>query len=132
MRAILITDANLLIDTVSAVMRLEEMRARSAAKNIAIANVPGAGIERFDAMLQFDRLRTAVSDSKSLATEVALMSRHAESEYLHTSPTSLDTPMALDAQVLEMSAASGRYQALSEGVSRQFALMRLAISGGRS
>jgi hypothetical protein len=38
---------------------------------------------------------------------------------------------SLDSQVLEMSAASARYQALGEGVSRQFALMRLAIGGGR-
>ncbi len=41
------------------------------------------------------------------------------------------TPLALDGEVAQMSAASGRYQALADGVSRQFALMQLAVRGGR-
>jgi len=41
------------------------------------------------------------------------------------------SPVALDGEVADMSAASGRYQALADGVSRQFALMQLAIRGGR-
>ncbi|MNF08545.1 hypothetical protein D3C80_2089910 [compost metagenome] len=41
------------------------------------------------------------------------------------------SPLALDGEVAQMSAASGRYQALADGVSRQFALMQLAIRGGR-
>jgi flagellar basal body rod protein FlgB len=128
----MVSDSSLLVDTVSAVMRLEEMRAHVAARNIAMANVPGARIERFDAALQFDKLRDAIAGGSNLAGEVAFMAGRGEAGYVVSSSPASDTPMALDAQVLEMSSASTRYQALGEGVSRHFALMRLAIGGGKS
>lgn len=122
-------DTSLLVDTVSAVMRLEEMRAQVAARNIAMANVPGASVERFDSSFQFEKLRAAVQDASQLSSEVALMNSLGEGDYLQKGEQS--QMISLDAHVLELSSASTRYQALSEGVSRQFALMRLAIGGGK-
>lgn len=126
----MINDTNLLISTVSAVMRLEQMRAEVAANNIAMSNVPGASVDRFDAFAQFESLRAAVNDPSRLAGELAAMAGLEKSDYSRASNGS-DHEFSLDAAVLEMSTASTRYQSLSEGVSRQFALMRLAIGGGR-
>lgn len=125
----MINDASLLVDTVSAVMRLEEMRAHVAARNIAMANVPGSRAERFDAALQYDKLRSAVGEASRLAGEVASLGQLRPSDLVR--PETAGVTPSLDAYVLEMSSASARYQALGEGVSRQFALMRLAIGGGR-
>lgn len=125
----MINDASLLVDTVSAVMRLEEMRAQVAARNIAMANVPGGRAERFDAALQYNKLRSAVSEASRLAGEVASLRQLRSSDLVWSEAAGVSP--SLDSQVLEMSAASARYQALGEGVSRQFALMRLAIGGGR-
>jgi flagellar basal body rod protein FlgB len=125
----MINDASLLVDAVSAVMRLEEARAQVAARNIAMANVPGSRPERFDATLQYDKLRAAVLDASRFAGEVAQMADAPVTDYVQ--PEAAGVTLSLDAQVLEMSSASARYQALGEGVSRQFALMRLAIGGGR-
>jgi flagellar basal body rod protein FlgB len=125
----MINDPSLLIDGLSAVMRLEEMRAQTAARNIAMANVPGHRLERFDAAQQMDKLRAAVADGSRFATEVGLLRSMDSAEFLQTE--SADASRPLDALVHEMSSASGRYQTLGEGVSRQFALMRLAIGGGK-
>lgn len=124
------TDTSLLIDTVSAVLRLHEARAQVAARNIAMHNVPSARVERFDASASFSRLQAAIGDQRALAREVAAITAAADRDYV-TELESGKADVSLDALVLELSTASGRYQALSEGVSRQFALMKLAIGGGK-
>ena len=125
----MVSDTNLVMEVASTVMRVEEMRAQAAAHAIALANVPGARIQRFDASIAFARLQAAMVDPASLQSEAAQVGEAGADEYLRPGAEASVSP---DEQVLELSSASARYQALGEGVSRQFAMMRLAVGGGRS
>lgn len=120
---------NTLIDAVSAVMRLHEMQARVAASNLAMANVPDARLSRFDASAQMQAFRAALHSPSAMKTEITRMQSMDAADYMQ--PLAATERLSPDALVAEMSAASGRYQALAEGLSRQFALMRLAIGGGK-
>lgn len=122
-------DMSLAIDTVRFAMNLEHMRARVAAHNITTANVPGSQAMRLDAAGTLAPLRASRGSPELFAQALQSLQRQDLDTYLQTQPDT--APLALDAEVAEMSAASGRYQALADGVSRQFALMQLAIRGGR-
>ncbi|WP_338474623.1 hypothetical protein V3H56_11185 [Pseudomonas sp. MS646] len=120
---------SLAIETVRFAMDLEQMQAKVAAHNIAMANVPGSKamrLNRFEPMAALHGLR---NDPELLGQALRAMQDSELTPYLQSyTPLS---PLALDGEVAQMSAASGRYQALADGVSRQFALMQLAIKGGR-
>lgn len=122
-------DMSLAIDTVRLAMNLEQMRAKVAAHNIAMANVPGSQAMRLDSSGALAALRATRGSPELFAQALQSLQQQDLDAYLQTQPTT--TPLALDGEVAEMSAASGRYQALADGVSRQFALMQLAIRGGR-
>lgn len=122
-------DMGLAVDAVRLAMNLEQLRARVAAQNIAMANVPGAPAMRVDVAGAMAALRGSRRDDNLFAQNLDALARQDLDLYLRDIPTS--SPLALDGEVAEMSAASGRYQALAEGVSRQFGLMQLAIKGGR-
>lgn len=122
-------DMSLAIDTVRLAMNLEQMRAKVAAHNIAMANVPGSQAMRLDSAGALAALRATRGSPELFAQALQSLQQQDLDAYLQTQPTT--TPLALDGEVAEMSAASGRYQALADGVSRQFALMQLAIRGGR-
>jgi flagellar basal body rod protein FlgB len=49
-----------------------------------------------------------------------------------TTDTGPGEEVSLDQQVTDMAIASGRYQALTDALSRQFALMNVALSGDQS
>lgn len=125
----MISDSKLVVDVVSTVLRLEEARAQVAAKNIAMANVPGARAARLDISPSLADLRAAITDQQLLA-ELTETQRQQPLTDLISQDGNIK-PVALDAEVAEISAASGRYQALADGLSRQFALMQLAIGGGK-
>ncbi|PRN02998.1 flagellar biosynthesis protein FlgB [Pseudomonas sp. LLC-1] len=122
-------DMGLAVDAVRLAMNLEQLRARTAARNIAMVNVPGAPAMRVDVAGALAAARGSRHDDNLFAQNLEALARQDLDVYLRDIPTS--TPLALDSEVAEMSAASGRYQALAEGVSRQFGLMQLAIKGGR-
>lgn len=122
-------DMSLVVDTVRLAMSVEEARARVAAHNIAMANVPGSKAMKLDVTEAMSALRTAQSDPFAFAQE--LRSLQASDLSTFVQPRGVDAAVALDSEVADMSAASGRYQALADGVSRQFALMQLSIRGDR-
>ncbi|MHA6194751.1 hypothetical protein ACX3YG_10315 [Pseudomonas wadenswilerensis] len=122
-------DMGLAVDAVRLAMNLEQLRARAAAQNIAMANVPGASALRVDVGGALAAVRGSLHDDNLFAQNLDALARQDLAGYLRDIPSS--APVALDAEVAEMSAASGRYQALADGVSRQFGLMQLAIKGGR-
>jgi flagellar basal body rod protein FlgB len=119
----------LTIDAVHLAMSLEHARAKMAAYNIAMANVPGSRATRLDVAMPLAQLRAARGDVALFAQALDELRASDLQAYEQMQP--VDTPLALDGEVAEMSAASGRFQALADGVSRQFALMQLAIKGGR-
>ena len=122
-------DIGLTLDAVHLAMNLEQTRARMAAHNIANANVPGSRGMRLNVSEPLAQLRTALTDPALLAQSLQALRDSDLQQYQQ--PMALDAPLALDDEVAEMSAASGRYQALADGVSRQFGLMQLAMRGGR-
>lgn len=126
----MINDSKLVIDVVSTVLRLEEARAQVAAKNIAMANVPGARAVHLDISPSLANLRAAITDQQLLAESTELQRQQPITD-LARHDGSNTNPVSLDAEVAEISSASGRYQALADGLSRQFALMQLAIGGGK-
>lgn len=123
------TDMGLVIDTVQLAMSMEHSRAKMAAHNIATANVPGSQAMRVNVDQPLAQLRGARGDAALFAQTLQSLQNSEVQAYQQTYPTG--TPLALDGEVAELSAASGRYQALADGVSRQFGLMQLAIKGGR-
>lgn len=122
-------DMGLMVDTVRLAMGLEEAKARVAAHNIAMSSVPGSKAMQLDVTEALSALRTAQDDPFAFAQ--TLRSLQATDIASLVQPRSSGATVALDSEVADMSAASGRYQALADGVSRQFALMQLAIRGGR-
>ncbi|MDH1108441.1 hypothetical protein N5C55_22375 [Pseudomonas otitidis] len=122
-------DTGLTVDVVRYAMGLEHLRARVAAQNIAMANVPGGKVMRLDIAGALQSLRAVRNDPALLAQGLEQASLGEASIHVQERPVE-GTP-ALDAEVAELSAASGRYQALADGISRQYALMQLAIRGGR-
>ncbi|NWB95789.1 hypothetical protein HX882_07815 [Pseudomonas gingeri] len=122
-------DMSLAVETVRFAMSLEQLRAKVAAHNIAMANVPGGKAMRLNSLEPMAALRGLRNDPELFAQSLRSMQDSELAPFLqHYTPA---TPPSLDGEVAEMSAASGRYQALADGVSRQFALMQLAIRGGR-
>lgn len=121
-------DMSLTVDIVRLAMGLEQARAKVAAHNIAMANVPGSKVMHLDLGGAQAALRAVSSNPELFEPTLAALQASEGSPYLQTQVPL--TPLALDGEVAELSAASGRYQALADGVSRQFALMQLAIKGG--
>jgi len=120
-------DVGLTLDRVRLALAMEEARARIAAHNIAMASTPGSKAMQLDATES--QLATGAAQHDPAAFAQALEALSAFDG--HVSVRSSNPVIALDHEVADMSAASGRYQALADGVSRQFALMQLAIRGGR-
>ncbi len=122
-------DMGLAVDAVRLAMNLEQLRARVAAHNIAMANVPGATAMRVDVAGALAAARGSQHEGSLFAQNLHALARQDLDVYLHDSAS--PSALTLDGEVAKMSAASGRFQALAEGVSRQFGLMQLAIKGGR-
>ncbi|MDO8330483.1 MAG: hypothetical protein Q7T36_08445 [Fluviicoccus sp.] len=118
------------VDVVRVSMQLEEARAKVAARNISMANVPGSHAIRFDIASAMQMLHASLSDADTLASAVMELNSEGVDSRIRT-PSGLSTRIELDEEVAELSSASGRYQALADGVSRQFALMQLAVKGGK-
>ncbi|RZU38505.1 flagellar basal body rod protein FlgB [Fluviicoccus keumensis] len=117
------------IDAVSLAMKLEEARARVAARNIALASVPGSTALRFDSLGAQKILQAALADPEGFASAVHALARQDLQGRIRQAPE--PSGISLDAEVAEVSAASGRYQALADVVSRQFAIMQMAIKGAK-
>lgn len=122
-------DVSLTLDAVRLAMGLERARANVLAHNIAMANVAGNRAARLDLTAPLAQLSSARGDSALFAQTLKALAATDTMAYRRELP--VDQSISLDAEVAELSAASGRFQALADGVSRQFALMQLAARGGR-
>src|SRR3989338_1900380 len=122
-------DMGLTLDAVQLARGLEHSRAKMAAHNIATANIPGSQAMRLNLAEPLAQLRAARGDATLFAQALQSLQGSDLQAYQHT--YAVDAAPALDDEVAELSAASGRYQALADGVSRRFGLMQLAITGGR-
>lgn len=106
---------------------MHELQARVASMNIANASKPDVRTMRVDfASVQ------ATLDSVAIAGDGADLGarlRLAAGDLASRTPIATGDTIHADEQIGDMVAAGVSYQALGEALSRQFGLMRLAISG---
>lgn len=121
------SDAVSTIDALSAAMDIHQFRANIAAQNIAKTNVNGALVSSFD----YNTFLTLLSGKEGVELKQAVQTVQTAdlNQYVHHDVATKKP--SLDELIMEVSSASGRYQQLADGVSRQFGLMQLAIKGGR-
>ena len=113
------------IDAIRLALRVQELRAQVASTNVANASTPGAHALRLDFGAAQRALADAVRDPAGTAASIA----EAKSLLADATPASTQDTIVLDQQVTDLVGAGTEYQALSEALGRQFALMRLAITG---
>jgi flagellar basal body rod protein FlgB len=119
---------NLLVDAVALALDVSQSRAAAASHNVAYANVPGARIQRTD-FARAQGLLDGVADGAAVReAEIGMARAHGVVQTVSGSAGDV----SLDGEVTEMAMASGRYQALTDALSRQFALMGVALSGDQS
>lgn len=109
-------------------LRMSHLRAEVASQNIAGMNVPGARQKQVDFSAAIDALHQAEApdmDPASLTTmnrnmlEARIVDRH----------LGAGMEPSLDAEVADLTTASDDFQALSEALSRRFAMQELAMTG---
>jgi flagellar basal body rod protein FlgB len=101
-------------------LHMSHLRAEVASQNIAGMNVPGARQKHVDFSAAIDALHQAETpdaDPASLAATVI------------DRPTTTGTDASLDAEVADLATAGTDFQALSEALSRRFAMLELAMTG---
>lgn len=120
---------NLLVDAVALAMDVSQSRATAASHNVAYANVPGARVQRAD-FARAQGLLTDVAQGET-GSVTAMQAQRAEGiSVVDAGDTGGD--VSLDDEVVRLAEASGRYQALTDTLGRQFSLMSLALSGDQS
>lgn len=118
---------NLVTGAVGLALDMAERRATVASHNVAVANVPGASLQRADfgsATGVLDRVAAGddIDPSRVAATPTSSVSEGA---------IDLDG-VSLDHEVTELALANAHYQALAEALNRQFGLMNIALSGDQA
>lgn len=115
------------LDAVRLSMGVQQLRAELASSNVARAGTPGARAHTVD-FSSIEGLLAAYGDGQASSMKL----REGLGRLASMSPRESDvdaSTLGLDTQVAEMSAASMNYQTLGEVLSRQFGLMRLAVTG---
>jgi flagellar basal body rod protein FlgB len=106
---------------------LAQVRAEIAGANIARANVPGATMQRADFASALDALAAAERGDAGAGTRMQAISQQSLRGEIEQSGA--DDAASQDDQVAELSIQGLAYRALTDGLSRHFGLMQLAISG---
>jgi flagellar basal-body rod protein FlgB len=115
------------LDAVRLSMGVQQLRAELASSNVALAGTPGARARTID-FSGLEGLLSAYGEGR--ASSAALSDGLRELAALSPRDSTVEaSALSLDTQVAEMSAASMNYQTLGEVLSRQFGLMRLAVTG---
>lgn len=113
------------IDAIRLALRVQELRAEVASTNIANASTPGAQTLRMDFATAQRALADAAQDNPGAVDAL----RIARTALADTTAIASPEEIVLDQQVGDLVSAGTDYQALSEALSRQLGLMRLAITG---
>ncbi len=110
------------IDAIRLALGMYQTRAEIANSNIANASVSGGLALRAD-FSQYQLMLDAAMDGHGEGLAQAVH------DVREPAIRPLDTPLNLDEQVSEMVGAGAGFQSLTEALSRQFGLMRLAVVG---
>lgn len=122
------TDVAVTLDLATSALRLEHLQARLTAINIARL---GAGSPTLFAARLEDSYRQLQEASPAAAAGMAAQIAADASTFagVHTLPVPADA--SADDLILQLTRSSSRYQALADGIGRQYSLMTLAIRGAR-
>ncbi|WP_210131298.1 flagellar basal body rod protein FlgB [Stenotrophomonas rhizophila] len=115
------------LDAVRLSMGLQQLRAELASSNVARAGTPGARARTID-FAGLENLLAAYGEGRASPADLSA-GLHALAALSPRDSSVEASSLGLDTQVAEMSAASMNYQTLGEVLSRQFGLMRLAVTG---
>lgn len=115
------------IDAVRLALNLHETRARIASMNVSNSGKPEATAMHVD----FAKVEAALREvaNASGESEAARWLIAASNELRAADPQSSFDPIRLDEQMGDIATAGVEYQALTEALSRQFGLMRIAVTG---
>lgn len=115
------------IDAVRLALGMHEAHARVAGMNVARAGKPDATALKVDfAAIEAALREVANSGDEAAATRLL---QAAARELQGSQPETTLDPIRLDEQMGLIASAGVEYQALTEALSRQFGLMRIAIAG---
>jgi len=120
---------NLLVDAVALAMDVSRSQATAANLNIASANVSGGRLHRAD-FARAQGLLIGMSHGELAMDGAVRQLRAAGIDMRDAGEAQGD--VNLDDEVARMVEASGRYQALTDTLSRHFSLMSLALSGDQA
>ncbi|HRO63595.1 hypothetical protein [Thermomonas sp.] len=121
---------DLTIDALRLALGMQQLRAETAARNIAHANMPGARAERLDFGASQSLLARAAKPGADLESGLRQMLATAAADLPRAETVDgAGGEIRVDEQVADAASANLDYQALSEALSRRFGLMRLAIAG---
>jgi hypothetical protein len=118
-----------MIDLLQLTMNIQQKRVHTASYNIAMSNQPNQATVKLKYGDFLQKIQQDLNHSENIRDVVELYSQQLpeiESYNQKTKETSLDS------LVLENLQASGRYQQITDGLSRQLGLMHLSIRGSRS
>ena len=104
-----------------------QVRAEMASGNIARASLPGATMKEANFVDALEALGAAARNDSGAGARMQAISQQSLRGEIAEAGT-LDAA-SLDDQVAELSTQGLAYRALTDGLSRHFALMQLAISG---
>jgi flagellar basal body rod protein FlgB len=111
-------------------LAIAKTRMQIASSNIAHANMPGTSMHRADFAHVLSMLEEVVrSPSTASAYRLAQIDQDSLQGSIEKLGPASDNTASLDDQVAELNIDSTRFKALTEGLTRRFALMQLAISG---
>lgn len=120
--------SELAIDVTSWAMRLEQMKAEVASRNIATASQPGAKPLQVNFAAQLEGLRAAMQAGDVTSEQLSGLLNQSFGTAPATT-TALNGGVALDSEVADLTSAELRYKTLAEALSRQMSLLSLAASG---
>lgn len=106
---------------------LAQVRAEIASTNIARANIPGATLQRADFADALATLGAVARGDMGEGERLQAITQESLRGQIEQSGSA--DAASLDDQVAELSTQGLAYRALTDGLSRHFALMQLAIGG---
>lgn len=117
------------LDLLQLAMDIKQTEHKTAAANVASANIPGSGqlkVDFADLLAGLDGL--APTQQKALIGQIR-NDWQAEQQSATTKISGED--VKLDEQTAQLLLASGKYRLLAEGLNRKLGLMSVAVSGGK-
>lgn len=111
-------------------LAMAQTQMQIASSNIAHAGVPGASMEHADFAQALSMLEEAAqSPDAASAHRLAAVNQGTLQASIESLGPAGDNAIPLDDQIAELNIDSVKFKTLTEGLTRRFALMQLAISG---